>query len=675
MKWFTHMNIGKKIITGFMLVTSIIVIMAIITINGISTTSSLNQRVIKLRQPTVLASTEMVNNINYSLAALRGYMILGNDKFKQQRVQAWKEIRNSEKTLKLFAKNWTNPSNIERLETAVAALNKFEIAQDEIEAISGTIDDTPATKILVIEAAPQAKVMVSEITNIIDMEAKLAATKERKNLFSMMADVRGTTGLSLANIRAFLLTGDEKYQDDFNKFWTKNIERYADLKANIHLLTAKQKSAFSKFSKARDAFKDLPVQMFKIRSSKEWKLSNYWLGKKAAPEAGKILTVLKAMVKDQNGLTAKDSIAAEVSSTQLVIFMIVLSVIAAVFSIAIGIFISRMIVKPVQVMKAAVDDLRDGDGDLTYRLPDLGQDEIGKTAVSLNGFIEKLQNILIEVKGGAESIALASQQVSETAQSLSQTSSEQAASVEETSASLEQMGASINQNADNAQTTDNIATATSAQANEGGVAVKETVSAMTDIASKIGLIEDIAYKTNLLALNAAIEAARAGEHGKGFAVVADEVRKLAERSQSSAQEISDLAGNSVKVAERAGSLIDEILPNIQKTADLVQEITAASNEQSSGVNQISGAVEQLDKAAQHSASSSEELAATSEEMSAQIAELVSSIGFFQLGDDNQQSRKSSKPSQSITNVKQTVKTVSQNMINSDYDEREFERFA
>jgi len=188
----------------------------------------------------------------------------------------------------------------------------------------------------------------------------------------------------------------------------------------------------------------------------------------------------------------------------------------------------------------------------------------------------------------------------------------------------------VAQNAENAKVTDNMANTASQQATEGGQAVGETVDAMKQIADKIGIIEDIAYKTNLLALNAAIEAARAGEHGKGFAVVADEVRKLAERSQVSAQEISELAGNSVKIAERAGQLLEEMLPSIKRTADLVQEISAASEEQATGVNQVNTAVAQLDKVSQQSASSSEELASTAEEMSSQAQQLNETVGFFRV---------------------------------------------
>ena len=271
-----------------------------------------------------------------------------------------------------------------------------------------------------------------------------------------------------------------------------------------------------------------------------------------------------------------------------------------------------------------------GEGDLLFRLDDDSLDELGQSATLFNQFVNKIQHVLIDIHEGANNISAASGEISQTAGSLSKMASEQAASVEETSASLEQMGASIRQNTENSQATDNIATSTSKQAVEGGAAVKETAEAMQGIASKISLIEDIAYKTNLLALNAAIEAARAGEHGKGFAVVADEVRKLAERSQNSAQEIAELAGNSVTISQRAGELIEDMLPNIQKTADLVQEISAGSTEQLSGVGQINSAIEQVDQSAQHGASSSEELAATATQMNKQVDELRKTIEFFKL---------------------------------------------
>ncbi|MDH3325430.1 MAG: methyl-accepting chemotaxis protein [Gammaproteobacteria bacterium] len=347
----------------------------------------------------------------------------------------------------------------------------------------------------------------------------------------------------------------------------------------------------------------------------------------------------------------------------IAIISVIVLALVALFSIM---FSRYFITRPMTIMRQAVDDLRDGDGDLTYRLPEFAKDEIGLTSDSINGFISRIQNVLVEVKNGSQNIALASQQVSDTAQSLSSSASEQASSVEETSASLEQMTASISQNTENAEETNKIASAAAVQAEEGGAAVVETVDAMKQIASKIGVIEDIAYKTNLLALNAAIEAARAGEHGKGFAVVADEVRKLAERSQVSSQEISDLASNSVKIAETAGSLISEIVPGIQRTAELVQEINAASNEQATGVRQVNEAMGQLDSGAQNGASSSEELASTAEEMLSQVAELRTIVGFFKLQKEDvviQKEANKSKPAVIQKTVNKSKASVIQKEVN------------
>jgi len=267
-------------------------------------------------------------------------------------------------------------------------------------------------------------------------------------------------------------------------------------------------------------------------------------------------------------------------------------------------------------------------GDLTVKLEARSSgDELMQ---SLSGMVARLSEVVREVKGAADNVAAGSQQMASNAEEMSQGASEQAAAAEEASSSMEQMSANIRQNADNALQTEKIAVKSAADAQEGGKAVAHTVGAMKEIAGKISIIEEIARQTNLLALNAAIEAARAGEHGKGFAVVASEVRKLAERSQKAAAEISGLSTSSVEVAEQAGEMLSRLLPDIQRTAGLVQEISASSREQDSGACQINKAIQQLDQVIQQNAAAAEEMSSTAEELASQSEHLQTTISFFKV---------------------------------------------
>lgn len=313
------------------------------------------------------------------------------------------------------------------------------------------------------------------------------------------------------------------------------------------------------------------------------------------------------------------------------IWQYILAVIASfVISIIVAILISRSLLKSISENIALAEKI--SEGDLSISLKSKRNDEMGDLTKVLDKMVENLRGIITSVQDSSINVSSGSRQLSDASQSLSSGASEQAASAEEVASSMEQMAANIQQNSDNASQTESLSKKVTVDAKESGIAVEQTVSAMKEIATKISIIEEIARQTNLLALNAAIEAARAGEQGRGFAVVASEVRKLAERSQNAAGEITGIASSSVAVAEKAGLLLSTLVPNIQKTSEIIQEISSASYEQNTGVEQINTALTQLDNIIQQNASVAEETAATSETLATQAEEMKDQIAFFYLGD-------------------------------------------
>ncbi|TIH14958.1 HAMP domain-containing protein [Marinifilum sp. JC120] len=350
------------------------------------------------------------------------------------------------------------------------------------------------------------------------------------------------------------------------------------------------------------------------------------------------------------------------------------TLVALVLGILIAFVLTRAITGPIQMGVRFAQRMSEGDFTRTLNLDQ--KDEVGILAAALNNMVNRLSAVVGEVGGATENVASGSEELSATSESLSQASTEQAANVEEVSSSIEEMTANIRQNAENAQQTESIAVQSAQQAEESGEAVTQAVEAMKNIAEKISIIEEIARQTNLLALNAAIEAARAGEHGKGFAVVAAEVRKLAERSGEAAREIGDLSSGTVSVAEKAGTMLVQLVPDIKRTAELVQEITAGSSEQLTGAEQINKAVQQLDQVTQQNASASEEMASTSEELSSQAEELQQTMGFFRVNNNSSTPRALPAPAQNEYKQKSEPASPSGMALdmNNDYSDGEFKKF-
>jgi len=392
MTFFYNLSLGKKLGFGFGAVLLIFVMLVVFIELKITTQESLQNRIVELRVPTNIAGHDLVNGINYSLAALRGYMILGKDSFKNQRQDAWKDIDLNLGIMTEMSKSWTVPKNIETLKELKLVMERFRVAQQKVEAVSHSADEQPAMKILLTEAAPRASKVIAAITGMINEEKTLPATPERKSLLALFADSRGSFALGLASIRGYLISGQQSWVDDFNNRWKVNSARLASIEKSRYLLNEAQLKHYQAYITYRSEFAPLPSQMFEVRGSKKWNMANYLLGTIAAPEAGKALKILRGMVANQNDLVAVDVDTLKTESTSIKIISIVATVIAVIVGILVSMGISRIIVGSVSEAMNASKRISEGDlsGDIVIK----SQDETGVLLASLQEMQERLTQVI-----------------------------------------------------------------------------------------------------------------------------------------------------------------------------------------------------------------------------------------------------------------------------------------
>lgn len=380
--FLNNMSVARKLTAGFGAVVFILVLLVAIVDFKLIQQEKLQDQVINLRMPTNVAGHDLVNGINYSLAALRGYMILGKDLFIKQRQEAWTEIDQNLAIMDKMSNNWTVEKNIEQLKTLKVILEEFRNAQNQVEDIAHSADEQPAMKILLTEAAPRANKIVTAITAMINEEKNLRATTARKNLLALMADSRGAFAMGLASIRAYLISGDEKWVADFNKRWEVGSARLNSIEENRHLLNKVQLENFNTFVEIRQEFAQLPPKMFEIRSSNQWNMANFLLASEAAPRAGKALKILNAMVANQNQLVANDAQTLEEESQLIQIMAVVLALIAIAISIYVARLITLSITKPLdQVTNISK---RIAEGDLSSTVEVSSSDELGQVLQAMD---------------------------------------------------------------------------------------------------------------------------------------------------------------------------------------------------------------------------------------------------------------------------------------------------
>jgi len=655
-KRFKNLKLGWKIGMGYGLVSIVLMLAVSITILQVRQIDKSVERLIDARSPMVQASLSLQNGMNQSLAALRGWVILNDKDFKKQREEAWSQaIKPSVNLLKEFSSNRTENQNIEQLKNIDSMLISFEDTQKKIEAIAQTDENTPATKLLLEKGVPIVEKLSSTITEIIEIEQKLEATPERKALLGMMADVRGSVSLSVANVRAYLISGDDKFKKEFDALWEKNTQSYMQLAKNTHILTPEQNEFLKIFAKNRDDIEPITSEIFKIRGSDEWNLAYAWMAKEIIPISNNINEELEAIISSQKILMDAEQNELKARTEQLKNWEWLLLFSGLMICIIASIIIPRNITRPLIMAVDLANHLARGDLDAEFNFTskdyETGQlliamqqmtiylreviNELSETTNNLSGSSEELSAISSQMASNAEetnsqaaTVAAASEQVTASVANVAYSAEESSSSVSNIASMTEEMSSTFENMVKFAERTSENVRNMAKSSDDISSGIHSVASAVEEMTVSLNEVAKHTSQANRVSQSASRQTDEVNEKMNTLVTASKQIGKVVEMIKDIADQTNMLALNATIEAAGAGNagkgfavVASEVKELAKQSADATDEIAEQIEQIQKSVNETVRAIGEISKIINEVAGINESIAASAEEQTATANEI------------------------------------------------------